>query len=72
MNKKILDILKSWDFTIIGTDNGSMSLYKWKQNINKLDWIDPIYEFDEYWMNDYIPEAVKIMSKILWGKTDSF
>ena len=72
MNKEILNILKSWNFTIVWTDNWAMSLYKGKVNINKLDGIDPIYEFDRYWCDSYIPEAVALLAKCLWWKTDSY
>lgn len=68
-NKKIVELLKSGDFTIAYHDNESPSLYagKWKyeqlEDKNEID-----YGFGS---DGYCPLIVTLLTKALGGKSDS-
>ena len=77
-SKKLIDLFKTGDFTIIYWDRNVASIYKGKWNFNK-EFIKDEYEemgkslvveldCDGY---GYCPEIVEILSKALGGKTDS-
>lgn len=68
MSKKIIEILKSGDFTIAYHDNGYCNLYKGKFEYDDLKG-KPI-EFDD-WEDGYTPDVVKQLVEALGGKVVS-
>lgn len=75
MRKKILEVLKSGDFTLYYHDNGYCSLYPGKIKPSQMDeenknYVNPIYEFNGC-TNDYTPEEVSYLVKALNGKVNS-
>lgn len=77
ISKKIIDILKSGNFTLVYHDNQSCILYKGKHTYNDLTDKDgdPIVKEEavfEGWSYDgYIPLEVAALVKALGGKVDS-
>jgi hypothetical protein len=77
--KKILELLKSGNFTIVYWDNDSPTLYKGKWNINKEYEKDDyeemnkniVEELDDYCEYGYCPGIVALLVKALGGKSDS-
>ena len=67
MANKIIQLLKSGDFTVAYHDNGVCSIYKGKHKYEDLP--DSIYEPDD--TDGYAPEIVELLVKALGGKIDS-
>ena len=70
--KKIIEILKSGNFSILYHDNGMCGLYKGKKTYNQLkEDEEAIAEFEDWTSNGYCPKIVELLTKALGGKTDS-
>ena len=76
--KEIVELLKTWDFTIIYDDNQSMQIYKGKHKISNKHWTDKfekdaMFRIEDYNSCDwYIPTSVRLLSEALGWKVDSF
>ena len=76
--KKLIELLKSGDFTIVYWDNVTPTLYKgkWKKDkefdrdeyttMNKAEVDFPMYD-----MHGYLPDIVYLLTKALGGNADS-
>jgi len=76
--KKLINILRSGDFTIIYWDREQPTIYKGKWDFNKEFEKDDYaemnkheIEFDFYNLNGYVPDIVTLLVKALKGKVDS-
>jgi len=76
--EKIIELLKSGDFTIIYWDSGEATLYskKWKkeEEFERDDYetMDKfIIEVSDHGNNGYLPQIVALLTKALGGKSDS-
>jgi hypothetical protein len=76
--KKLIELFKSGDFTIIYWDSGEPTIYqgKWsKEKEFKRDDYETLnkaqIEFPMYNMNGYCPDIVTLLTKALGGKSDS-
>jgi len=76
-NKKLLDLLKSGDFTIVYWESGCPTVYSGKWNKEKEYKRDDyetmnksVVDFEDYG-NGYCPQIVRILVKALGGKSDS-
>ena len=76
-DKKLIELFKSGNFTIIYWDNQAPSVYKGKWNYNKECEKDDYKEMTkaEIEFNDYeygyCPKIVELLTKALGGKSDS-
>lgn len=70
--KEIIKLLKSGNFSIIYTDNGSCSIYEGKYTTDdKPEDLEPVASFDCDF-HGYLPGEVALLVKALGGKADSF
>ncbi len=71
-DKKIVELLKLGDFTILYHDNGSCSLYegRFKNYYEKPEGVDSVASFDCDF-NGYLPKEVALLVKALGGCSDS-
>lgn len=75
--EKIIEILKSGDFTIIYWDNGEATLYqkKWDkaEEFERDDYatMEKFRIFYSDWTSGYCPAIVELLVKALGGKSDS-
>lgn len=67
--KKILELLRSGDFTISYHDNGYCSLSKGHHKYS--DEVDTIKDFDNNETEGYVPSVVALLVKALGGKSNS-
>ena len=74
---KIKRLFKTWNFTIIYTDNQDMNIYEWKHKMNN-DWTEHfedkiLFRIEDYNSNTwYIPDSTKWLVEALWGNIDTF
>lgn len=67
--KKVIEILKSGDFTIAYHDSDYCDIYMGKHNYEDLP-EKPIKECEDKYIG-YIPEVVELLVKALGGKVES-
>lgn len=70
-NKKIIELLKSGDFTIAYHDSGEPTLYKGRHKYDDLPNESIDFVPDYHGTNGYVPPLVDLLVKALGGKTDS-
>jgi len=69
--KKVIELLKTGNFSIIYHDNGCGSLYKGHHTTDSVSEkeIEPVYEFEP---DGYYTSDVDFLVKALGGKLDSY
>lgn len=71
--KKILELLRSGNFSVVYTDNGECSLYDQKGiTTANSSLYHSIHEFDNSEQNGYEPYIVTLLVTALGGESDSF
>lgn len=68
--QKIIDLLKSGNFTIAYHDNGYCCLYRGKYLYDELPERED-FSFDMEGAEGYAPEIVSLLAKALGGRTES-
>jgi hypothetical protein len=68
--KKIIELLKTGDFTIAYHDNGQCSLYKGKFEYDDLP-EKSLHDFDYNDAEGYCPHIVVLLAKALCGKSET-
>ena len=72
MTKKVIELLRSGNFTIIYHDNQCCSLYKGHVKIDDIEEdAKTEFEFDDLGQDGYLPSVVQALVKALGGKSDS-
>ena len=76
MKKKVLELLKSGDFTIVFHDHDSATLHPGKIKYEQTDeeskkYVPSVYEFDDVYENGYASPEVVALVKALGGKVES-
>lgn len=76
MKKKVLDLLKSGDFTIVFHDSDSATLHPGKIKYEQTgegskNYVPAVYEFDDVCENGYASPEVVALVKALGGKVES-
>jgi len=76
--KKLIELFRSGDFTIVYWDSGEPTIYRGKWNYNKEFERDDyetmnkaIVKYPMYYMGGYVPDIVALLAEALKGKTDS-
>jgi hypothetical protein len=67
---KVVEIMRTGDFTIAYHDNDGGCFYKGKHKYEDLP-DDADYDFDVYGQSGYLPEAVELLVRALGGKSES-
>jgi hypothetical protein len=67
---KVIEIMRTGDFTIAYHDNDGGCFYKGKYKYEDLP-EEADYEFDLYGQSSYLPEAVELLTRALGGKSNS-
>lgn len=68
---KIIDLLKSGDFTLAYHDRGSCTLYKGKHEYGEWKSKDLVYDFDGSDSYGYMPSEIELLVQALGGNCDS-